>query len=419
MRSERQRYWIFGVLALGYILVYFHRLCAAVVAVDMQRDLQAGGALLGLMAAAYFYPYALMQLPAGLLSDSLGPRRTITAFFGVACIGSLILAAAPTVAWAIVGRGLVGLGVSMLFVPTMKVLAVWFKPREFASMTGILVAVGGVGSIVASGPLARVSGALGWRSSFLIVGLVTLALAALIWLVVRDRPPEAPAPTGDAGPHLWAAVRQVLSLPAFWPLAAWFFFECAIYFAFFGLWGGPYFTHVYGLDRSRAGDLLMMGAVGMVIGSPLLSYLSNNLFKGRKPVLVLSSAGAAAIMAALCLRPATWSQPALAALCFGLGICTNAIVAIGFTAAKELFPVRIAGAATGLVNLFPFLGGALLQPFIGGLLEAHGKNGAGVFTLAGYRAALLALLCSAGLAFVASLFVRETMTRANPSGNPD
>jgi MFS family permease len=131
----RYRWIIFWILACGYVLVYFHRLCPAVVAVDMMRDLKTGGALTGFLGAAYFYPYAVMQLPAGLLSDSWGPRNTITLFFTIAFVGSVLLGAAPSVFLAILGRALVGLGVAMLFVPTMKVLAEWFRLREFAFMT--------------------------------------------------------------------------------------------------------------------------------------------------------------------------------------------------------------------------------------------------------------------------------------------
>ncbi|MDH3810049.1 MAG: MFS transporter, partial [Desulfuromonadales bacterium] len=109
------RWLIFAVLACGYVLVYFHRLCPAVVAVDMMSDLQTGGALLGLLGSAYFYPYALMQIPAGLLADSWGARRTVTLFTLIAFLGALIIGLAPNVTVAIVGRILVGLGVSMLF----------------------------------------------------------------------------------------------------------------------------------------------------------------------------------------------------------------------------------------------------------------------------------------------------------------
>jgi len=162
-KAKTYRWMIFWVLSFGYLLVYFHRLCPAVVAVAMMKDLNATGALTGFLGAAYFYPYAVMQLPAGLLSDSWGPRNTITLFFSIALVGAIILGLAPTVFIAILGRTLVGLGVAMLFVPTMKILAEWFHAREFAIMTGILMAVGGLGSLVSATPLVWLSSLIGWR----------------------------------------------------------------------------------------------------------------------------------------------------------------------------------------------------------------------------------------------------------------
>ena len=121
-KALRYRWLLFSLLALGYILVYFHRICPAVLAVDLMRDLEAGGSLAGMLGAAYFYPYAAMQLPAGLLADSWGPRRTISVFFLLAAAGAVLLGLAPTIRWAIAGRALVGAGVAMLFVSTLKIL---------------------------------------------------------------------------------------------------------------------------------------------------------------------------------------------------------------------------------------------------------------------------------------------------------
>ncbi len=410
----RYRWFIFLILAGGYLLVYFHRLCPAVVAVDMMRDLQTGGGLTGLLGAAYFYPYALMQLPAGLLSDSWGPRRTITLFFGVAFLGSCLLGIAPTAFWAIIGRTLVGIGVAMLFVPTMKVLAEWFRVREFATMTGILMAVGGIGSLIAATPLALLSAAIGWRWSFIAVGVFTLVLAVLVWFVVRDRPsdfgwpaPEAAKTSSHTSIGLWQSVRHVLGTPAFWPVAIWFFFEMAIFFSFGGLWGGPFLIHVYGLSKAHASKILSMLAIGMIIGSPLLSYISNNILRARKPMLVISSIVVLGLTALLAFRTAALGLTSLYLICLGLGVFCSAIVVIGFTANKELFPVQIAGTATGLVNLFPFAGGAVSQPILGLALESYGRNGDG-FTVAGYQQAFVLLFISAMVALVASLFAKET-----------
>lgn len=415
-RALRYRWLIFWVLAAGYVLVYFHRLCPAVLALDMMRDLGAGGTLAGLLGSAYFYPYAVMQLPAGVLADSWGPRRTVAAFLALGGAGSVLLGFAPSVGWAIAGRVLVGLGVSMLFVGTMKVLAEWFRPAEFAAMAGILMAMGGVGSLSAAGPLAAVSAWIGWRGAFGAVGVATWVLALVVWVAVRDRPadlgwpsPAGERPRGEPPIPLGAGVRRVLASGPFWALALWFFFDCAVFFAFGGLWGGPYLQQVYGLSRGEAGQVLSMLAVGMIVGSPLLGHASSHWFRARKPVLVGSAAVTVGLTAALVLATDRLPLPALYALCFGLGLFTSAVVTVGFTAAKELFPVRMAGTATGLVNLFPFAGGAVAQPLLGWVLEAHGKVGT-AFTVEGYRAAFLVLLGSAVAALAASLAVKETLT---------
>ncbi|MFZ0611046.1 MAG: MFS transporter [Desulfobacterales bacterium] len=416
-KAKTYRWVIFAILALGYILVYFHRLCPAVLAVDMMRDLHTTGALTGLLGAAYFYPYALMQLPAGLLSDSWGPRKTITLFFFVAFAGSVLLGVAPSVTAAIIGRALVGLGVAMLFVPTLKILAEWFHVREFAVMTGILMALGGVGSLIAATPLAWLSARAGWRFSFVAVGIFTLILAVLVFLLVRNRPADMgwPSPAGNrqsslAPIKLSAAIGKVLTSPAFWPLAVWFFFDCAIFFSFGGLWGGPFLIQVYDLDQRQAAQILSMLAVGMIVGSPLLSYVSNSVFRARKPVLILSSIIVVGLTAVLAFKTRQIPVAGLFALCFGLGVFASAIVVIGFTTNKELFPVQMAGTATGIVNLFPFAGGAIFQPVLGAILEHHGRID-GKFTPAGYEKAFLILFICALVAMGATFFMRETLVR--------
>ena len=414
---NQYRYLVFGILSVSYILVYFHRLCAAVLAVDMMKDLAAGGALMGLLGAAYFYPYALMQLPAGLLSDSWGPRRTITLFFSVAFAGAILQGLAPTVFWAIFGRTLVGIGVAMLFVPTMKILAEWFGQKEFSSMTGILIAMGGLGTLSATAPLALMSNAVGWRFSFVIIGIITLVSAVLVGLIVRDRPSEAGFDTGEGQTaaksgriSLGQGVRMVLGNPRFWVLGTWFFFGCAIFFTFGGLWGGPYLMHVYGLTKAEAGSILAMLAVGMILGSPLLSFLSDRVFRSRKRVIVLASALSLVLTSILAFHTTGLPVPFLYLFCFLLGFSTNAIVVVGFTTAKELFPVSIAGTSTGLVNLFPFLGGAIFQPILGSVLEQHGKVG-GAFTVQGYEIAFLILFCCSVIALCASFFLAETIKK--------
>jgi sugar phosphate permease len=360
-----------------------------------------------------------MQVPAGLLSDSWGSRKTITVFFMIAFIGSVLLGLAPSAFWAILGRTLVGLGISMLFVPTLKVLAEWFKVREFATMTGILMAMGGIGTLTAATPMALLSNWMGWRLSFVVVGGITLVLSILVWFFVRDRPTDMglPAVSGSLesendGPEfgLLAGMKTVLSYPRFWPVAIWFFFNCGFFFTFGGLWGGPYLMHVYGFTKSQTGHILSMLAVGMIVGSPLVSFLSNRIFKGRKPILILSSFINLSLTALFAFYTDKLTPEGLYIICFGLGIFSSAIVVIAFTTSKELFPLQIAGTSTGLANIFPFAGGAVFQPVFGYILERHGRVG-DAFALAGYEQGFFMLFICGIIALLASLCLQETLAK--------
>jgi sugar phosphate permease len=414
---------VFALLAAGYFLVYFHRLCPSVVALDLMSDLKAGAALMGWLGSAYFYPYALMQLPAGLLSDSWGPRRTITVFFLLAGAASIFFGLASSVGWAIFDRMLVGLGISMLFVPTMKVLTRWFRADEFARMTGILMAVGGAGALFATLPLALLSAALGWRGSFITIGAATLALAAAIWFLVRNTPQEMGLPpveesaSQEAGEPkapavgLWQGVGMVLGAARFWPLAIWFFFTLGIFFSFGGLWGGPYLMHVHGLTKPQAGNVLSMLAWALIIGSPFISWLSDKVVYSRKKILVATSIFMVALTAILAFAPQVLSVPMMYAWCFLMSLTGSAVVVIAFTSSKELFPVEMAGTAVGLVNLFPFLGGAVMQPVLGMVLESQGRTAQGTFSPETYGKAFLIYFFASLVALGAAILSKETFKR--------
>ena len=180
----------FGILAIAYFLVYFHRISLSVVADDIAKDFDTTASILGMLGSIYFYCYAAMQFPAGLFSDSIGPRKTGTVSLLLACTGSVLFGLSPNITVAIIARIMVGLGVSMVFIPTMKILSQWFRTDEFAMMTGIINTVGGIGVLAATWMLGISAANFGWRTSFQMIGAGTLLLIILTWLIVRDRPAD-------------------------------------------------------------------------------------------------------------------------------------------------------------------------------------------------------------------------------------
>ncbi|MBN2706885.1 MAG: MFS transporter [Deltaproteobacteria bacterium] len=418
------RWLIFVILTIAYFFVYFHRLSLSVVADELVNEFQLSAGMMGLLGSVYFYCYAAMQLPAGLLADSLGPRRTVSAFLLVAACGSLLFGFAQNFTTAFIGRLLVGFGVSMVFIPTMKILSQWFRTREFAVMAGILNAVGGIGVMAATWLLARMTAACGWRLSFIVIGGATFVLLLLVWLIVRDRPKDKGWPSlaeidGEliladepSPPSLKQGVIQVLREKSFWPVALWFFLDCGIFFGFGALWSGPYLMQVHGLSRAQSGAILSMIAWGMIIGSPLLGYLSEKVLRSRKKVFIFATALLSLVLFCLKLFPGSLPHALLYLLFFLFSLSSSAIVVIGFTTTKELFPLAIAGTSVGMVNLFPFLGGAVFMPLLGRILDHFPRTATGAYAPQAYSRLLLLLCGSALLAWACTFFMRETFKSA-------
>ncbi len=419
----KYRYLVFVILGTAYILVFFHRLAPAVVAVDMMTDLKAGGALIGVLASAYFYPYGLMQIPAGLLSDSWGPRRTIVFFFIIGAAGSIALGFAQTLGMAIAARVMVGLGVAMVFIPTLKILTHWFEREKFVRMSGLLMSMGGVGAYTASTPLALMSDAITWRGSMIVIGVLTLVISGLVWLLVRDTPEQSGflpinnCVTTLCEEHkvgLLNGIFLVMKDLHFWPMAMCSFFGSMVVLSFIGLWGGPFLMHVYGMTRTQAGTVLSAMAIGLVIGAPVMSWLSNRVFHSRKKVLILSQLSSLCIFALLAFFTDDFSETQLFIWCFLYNFSTSSLVVVGYSAIKDSFPIQISGTATGFLNIFPFAGAALGQPLIGWYLDSVGAVG-GRYPVDAYSAAFKLCLISLLIALIASTLVKETFPKKQAS----
>ena len=186
--NHQRRWLLFGVLALIYILVYFYRVSLAVVAADISRELGLSPARLGTLSGILFYVYAFAQLPLGPLIDRFGGRLVISCCGLLTTAGGLVFAAAHSFSAAMAGRILIGIGTAAVLMSTFTIFTRWFSRQEFGRVSGFMVAVGNLGNLAATAPLALAVGVVGWRSSFLAIGIAQGVVTLLVFLLVRDRP---------------------------------------------------------------------------------------------------------------------------------------------------------------------------------------------------------------------------------------
>ena len=406
----KPRWKIFAILSFMYLLAYFYRVSMAVAARDVALELHLSAARLGTLSGIFFYAFAFAQIPLGPLLDRFGGRRVVSVCGILTTAGSLVFALAPGYPAALAGRILLGAGSASVLMGALKVFGNWFTPREFATVSALIIAIGNLGNLTATAPLARAVGAFGWRHPFVAAALVQGTATLLAFLVVKDHPPAAATGEASAEPHhrmgLIAGWRAVAATPSFWRLSLLAYFWYACYMALQGLWGGPYLMEVLGLDRAAAGNLLLLTSVGFITGCLLVGRVSERLLKSRKWTLVAGQSCLLALM--LCtLGPAeSLGRPALAALFFALGLSVASGVTI-YPMLRAMFPKAITATGMTAANFFVLMGAAVTQQVMGLVIERFPRTPAG-YPAAAYHSAFLVPVCGLALAILLFLGARES-----------
>lgn len=421
-RFNALRWRIYAILAVSYMLVFFHRMAPAAVASDLMATFQTTGAALGSLAAMYYYVYTAMQIPSGILADTLGPRISVTIGSLVAGVGAIVFGLAESFALASTGRFLVGLGVSVVFVGLMRSNAVWFSERHYGRISGLTLLLGNLGSIMAAAPLAWALGYFTWREIFVGIGVMSLLMAVVTWLLVRNDPQELGLPSAremegmpaHAAPtgHWFSAFKAVFSNRAVWPG---FWVNLGVtgnMFSFVGLWGIPLLQDVHGLTRTDASLYTTVSLVAFAIGCMAMGWLSDHLGL-RKPLTL--AAGILSAIAWLCLLYVDWGPGLSGYLLYGLiGLGASGFV-LTYAAAKEVCVPTSAGMAIALVNTGLFLGAAIMQPAFGWVIDLNWQgveiDGLRQYGWHEYSAGLWLSFALAVVAVVAALRVRETFCR--------
>ncbi len=398
--------WSFGPALFFY--AWFQRVAPSIMIDRLMRDLGAGGAALGNLSAVYFYAYASLQIPVGLLMDRVGPRRLLCGGAVVCALGTLVFAGADGMTAAYLGRLLVGVGAAFSFVGGLKLATTWLPPGRFALASGLVMMSGMLGGMLGQAPLAAAVERFGWRASLTASALAGFALAGAVWLIVRDRPPDAAAPPVGPGGSVLRGLGRVIGSRQNLLLALVCATMTAPLLGFAGLWGVAWLMQVHGMSRPEAAGLASLLLLGWALGSPLAGALSDRMGRRKPPLLAAIGAGAACLAAIVHLpSPGTVT---LAALFLLAGACYGTMI-IGFAIARESNAPAVHGAAFGFLNAATVGAGALFQPLLGALLDLQWngamRDGAPVYDAAAFRNAFSALLAFLGVGLVAATALRE------------
>ena len=393
--SVSQKLCVFLPFALGYFLSYLFRVVNAVIAPDLTADLALNPAQLGMLTSAYFITFAAFQLPLGVLLDRYGPRRIEAFLLFFAGLGAFVFARSESLAGLVIGRALIGFGVSSCLMAAFKAFVLWFPQNQWPRINGIQMAAGGLGALTATAPVEAMLGITDWRGVFTILAGITVVVALIVFWVVPEKSQDQESSLKDQV----QGVIEVFSSPEFWRIAPLTTASQAAFLSIQGLWSGPWLRDVAHLDRAAVARVLLWVAVAMIIGFISLGTLAERLSRrGIGPVItsVVGMTLCMTIQLLLIFEIRSWALPLW--ILFGFFGTTGIIAYAGLS---QSFPQHLTGRVTTGVNLMVFLGAFAGQWAIGAIINLWPVAADGGYAPAGYQAGFALVF---GLQFISLIW---------------
>jgi sugar phosphate permease len=383
-RATRRSWFIWLTAAVVYLLAVFHRTSLGVAGLQAADRFGVGAAALSTFTVLQVGVYAAMQIPTGVMVDRYGPRRVLTGALLFLGLGQILLAIAHSYPLGLLARGVLGFGDALTFVSVLRLIAAHFPGRQYGLVTSFTAAIGYVGNLAATVPLALVLNGEGWTPTFLVAGAVTALYTAVVIVRVKDSPNAVPpAAVKLAGPR--ESGRQIASVWRVPGTRLGFWVHFTTMFApnvLTLLWAVPFLVQDQGRSQASASALLIVFVLGSMLGGPVTGTLISRRPSLRMPLVGGYLVGAAFVWALLL----SWNGPLpLAMLVAGFAFLSLGGPAsmIGFALARDYNPLSRVGTATGVVNVGGFVATTIAALSVGVLLQWTGGN---------FRLALLAVV---------------------------
>lgn len=409
--DQTKAIFIFLLATSFYLYEYVLQVSPSVMSQEIMATYKVEATGLGLISACYFYSYAFMQLPAGLLFDCYGPRRVITSAILFCVFGALFFACTTSIFMACLGRFLIGIGSAFSFIGVLVLVSRWFKPSQFALLAGISQAGSSLGAIFGEYPLSKLSSLIGWRQSMFVLAAIGLILAALVWMIIRDAPylGRKNQRTVSALKE-WRKLLIVMRKPQTWWIGLYAGTSWTPIAIFAVLWGVPYLSELKSISIEKSAALCSIIWVAIGVASPILGWFSDKISNRRYPLMLSSIMG---LIASLIL----FNADVLSLFWVVLGLILLGAAAAGqtlsFSVVKESNLPEYIGSACGFNNMSVLVGAALFQPIYGLILKYYGNvhyvGAVPVYSSGAYKLGftMIPLIYLAGLLII-MCFIKET-----------
>lgn len=398
-KSSRWISW--GILVFGFIVVFFHRLAIGSVAEQLTMDLGLDSVQIANLAAMTFYGYALMQLPVGIMVDTIGVRKICTYGMVITALGSILFGFSSHIYIAYFARFLVGIGTSVIIVSVMKIQSTLFPSNMYSTLSGLTSLFGNFGAFFATIPLTFLAINFGWRETFVILGVISVVLAIGIHFLVKEKEEHEEREKIN----IKEGVKFVLTNKRMWPDFFVMVFFVGSLTAVLGLWGNGYMKNVYHITSGKAAYYLSFITYGFIVGAPIVGKLSDMLGGAIKNILLFASTGYVVLWSYIILlhkgQPPINQWPIIFFL-MGILIICHILV---FSNVKEVNPLKYTGIAISIVNIGEFIGSGLISLSMGFIIKRLKLSNMPLEDV--FKTAMILVLVSAVLSLISVVFMHS------------
>jgi len=355
----------------------------------------------GLVMSIGVLPYALMQVPSGLISDRWGPRRTLLLFLAIAIVGNLAFMEAGGYQALLTSRIIMGFGSSVIFICAVKIIESRLPSGSLGRGIGFLSAASSLGSFIAYSGLPLLHSTLkSWRPAYTSLTLAFVGALALDALFVRDK---LKAEEGKRRRSL-DILRLVASNKVLLPLFVGYFIS-GFNWCFWS-WMPKFFVDAKGFSYVDAGFMASVPTATSIVGCVIVGAVSDRL-RRRKLPLAAFAAMDALMLALIILLPPSTPVPAFFVSCAFLGV-TSTMWVLPYAMVAETLPRSLSGVGLGLLNFLGYVGSIVMTPIFGTLIDRTGS-----YTLSNQIVIAIGLI----VFFVYSTFVKDTYPRCHNNLN--
>jgi MFS family permease len=395
-REGRYSLVILAAVALSYFIENFLRAAPSAVMPLLIKEMNLTHSNAGFLISSYFVVYSIMQIPSGILSNRLGPRRTIIYFTIVTIGGNTLFYLSKNYATLIIAQLILGLGTSVFYINAIQLVSNWFSFQKKASAIGVMTATSGLASFIAyiGFPLSSIYLG-GWRLLYLFGILILVGSFVMNYAVLKDRPSDAPVKAQTQKAPLWASLKEAIANRGFHPLLVVYFFNSFNYV--FISWLPQFMIDGKGLDYLSAGLVSSVANVMGIAGNILLGIISDRFRQRRKPMVVFSLLATLTFTLFINL-PRTTPTPVFVLLSGTLGFFSSYGVLV-VSMISESLPSEKVGVSLGIANAMGCLVISLITTVYGSLVDLTGNYGVSnsIFLVSGTITALMGIF-----------FLRET-----------